>query len=78
MWPTTDRSVAGMRALSLKAGITMLYFGYWVTTQITVFEASEARLDFQRDSRHHILQRRTGLDAISSVKSCRRDCFSSE
>src|SRR5215472_12521177 len=25
---TTDRSVAGMRALSLYAGITMLYLGY--------------------------------------------------
>ena len=31
MQPTTESSVAGMRALSLKAGITMLYFGYCVT-----------------------------------------------
>jgi hypothetical protein len=28
----TDSSVAGMRAVSLNAGITMLYFGYCDTT----------------------------------------------
>src|ERR1039458_1684199 len=35
MQETTDRSVPGMREPSLKAGITMLYFGYWTTSKTT-------------------------------------------
>jgi hypothetical protein len=35
MQDTTDWSVAGMRALSLKAGMTMLYCGYCVTGTTT-------------------------------------------
>jgi len=37
MQSTTDLSVAGMRALSLKAGITMLYFGptLWLISSVT-------------------------------------------
>src|SRR5579863_3525582 len=34
MQATTSCRVAGMRAASLKAGITMLYFGYCVTTTL--------------------------------------------
>jgi hypothetical protein len=34
---STELSVAGMRALSLKAGITMLYFGpaLWLISSVT-------------------------------------------
>jgi hypothetical protein len=58
MQATTESSVGRMRALSLKAGITMLYFGYCVTWAVTICRASGVfRNQFpERGSRHHKLR----------------------
>ena len=50
---TTERRVAGIRALSLYAGITMLYLGYWATPLLLFRSLLIDAPGTIEDSRHH-------------------------
>ena len=60
MQAITASSVAGMRALSLKAGITMLYFGNWATSTLPAHP--DARTGFQ--GRLCIMHNPSGNDGL--------------